>query len=300
MLRGKGLKFALNISFAVFLIICSFRSEEYNSDTQNYFVWFDFVKQSSFMESFVAKMEPLHIIYINFSNDVLGWFLLENISILVISALISRRISAGLYSILISFELTLITSSFRYVLGVLFLVLIDVYFSRLKYLKLFSIFSGFVHSSAYVGLFFKKINYFIILVTPMAIYSLYIFLITYMDRIDVDAEMGLSGFKVLIVFFIIFVLSHSTIIRARWIQMDLNRYFVLMIFLFIVANTFFSMANRWMYICLFIFLLSLESNHPNFFRHTIGRIGYVISSLLIIAPMLAYNYSIIFNGFDPG
>lgn len=297
-LASKGFaKAYISVLLVVLCYVLSFRDAEYNSDTLNYINWFDSTRGMTLIESFVIKLEPVHFLLINVSPNFTVWLLLENFLILSIVIYILRRQSIGYVMVMIGFTLPLLSSSFRYVLGLLFVIFIYERFKGRKFVNFISAFSGFVHTSMFVGTYIIRIPLWLKVLIPIVVYALLYFVINYMDRFEVetgDSDVAIVGVRGLLVFVALYLYYWARFLGSKNSIVIGRDYLVLMVAFFISANLFFPMANRWINLVCMLFMSDLDHKCRKYGADSRGVLFFSVLYPFMIAPFLIYNFNIIY------
>lgn len=292
-------RYLFYISFFTFLFFISFRSELYNTDTGNYYAWFDFSKSHTLAEIFIAKLEPIHILFVKISSNIYLWFLIESLSIFVLYFLVSKNLSVGNSLIVLGIAIPLVSSSFRYVLG---LLLVGFFFQLNKLYKtsnLYSIFAGFGHSSMFLGSYMYKLNWFFALFIPFFIYLLNYFVINYMDRFNDEIFEGYVGFRAIIVFVLIYLYYLVRVGYRGFFRENSLVYPFIFLILFVSSNLIFPMANRWLYMLIILFVIDCNQNYFRQSSDVIGLIFSIIVYSFLVSPFIFYNAGVLFDGAPP-
>jgi hypothetical protein len=297
-LASKGFaKSYISVMLVVLCCVLSFRGAEYNSDTFHYFNWFDYARGMTLIESFVIKLEPVHFLLINVSPNFTVWILLENFLILSMVIYLLRRQSIGYVMVMIGFTLPLLSSSFRYVLGLLLVIFIYERFKGWKFINIISVFSGLAHTSMFVGTYIIRIPFWMKFLIPIGVYALFYFVINYMDRFEVNASdsdgviVGVRGALVFVALYLYYGVRFRGAKNSIAFGLD---YLVLIVAFFISANLFFPMANRWINLACLLFMSDLDLMCIRYGADSKGVLFFSILYLFMIAPFLIYNFNIIY------
>lgn len=253
-------KILIFISVFAWMIFVSQRPINYNTDTTNYFVYFSNIAGVGILEMFLMKLEPLHILLASIASSFNDWLLLELLIMFLFLAQLLKKKSMVMVAVILGATLPLMSSSFRFALGLTFTLFFYDYFSRKRigYWMLAPI-GGLGHISMIAAPLLIRLSKLSLLLPIAFLFAISIFP-ELQDRVigtgGIGALSAWVGLKTLCVFFLLylFYLKYSKYTLAkhtRWFR----EYAILMIFLFFTANLIFEMANRWMIFVLLIFVI---------------------------------------------
>lgn len=252
-----------NVVF-MWLFFVSHRAEDYNSDTSNYVGYFSNIAEYSVVEMFLIKLEPFHFLLANVASSFTGWQILESLSIFLLLVQLLKDKSLIVVALVLGASLPLMSSSFRFAVGlILCLCFYDLFLRKNKLFWLLAPIGAMGHISMMVAPFLIRLSKISLVVPIMFLFAVSIFP-QFADRFFGSGSIGvLSGWvgvKTLSVFFLLYFFLHENISK---LNAECNRfsreYVIIMIALFIGANSYFEMANRWMIFVLLVF--ALKASH---------------------------------------
>lgn len=261
------------IYFVVFawLTFISQRSINYNSDTANYYEYFSNMAGVGIWEMFLMKLEPLHFLLANMASSFNDWLLLESLLMFLLLVKLLKNKSMVMVALILGVNLPLMSSSFRFAIGLSFTLWLYDYLSRKKvgYWLLAPI-GALGHISMGVAPFLIRLSKLSLLLPMLFLFSVLMFP-ELKDRVigtgHIGAISGWVGIKTLGVFFMLYLFYLKYTVNFRAIHAGwVHSYAFLMLILFIFSNLAFGMANRWMIFVLLIFAIrasSLPLAHPN-------------------------------------
>lgn len=253
-------KILIYIVVFAWLIFISQRSVDYNSDTTNYYAYFSNMAGVGIVDMFLMKLEPLHFLLANMASSFNDWLLLESLLMFLLLVKLLKNKSMVMVALVLGATLPLMSSSFRFALGLTFSLWFYDYLSRksVGYWLLAPI-GALGHISMGVAPFLIRLSKLSLLLPIVFLFAVSMFP-ELGDRVigtgGIGTLSGWVGVKTLGVFFLLylFYLKYTVNFPTKhtgWF----HEYAILMIILFFAANLIFGMANRWMIFVLLIFAI---------------------------------------------
>ncbi len=256
----RSSKFLIFFFSFVWLIFISQRPVAYNTDTTNYYVYFSNMEGIGIFEMFLMKLEPLHLLLANLAFSFNGWLLLESIIIFLLLVQLLKNKSMVIVGLVLGVALPLISSAFRFALGlILALYFYDNFTRKKKGYWLLGPIGALGHISMgaaplLIGL--SRLS----LVLPIT----FIFAVSLFPELR-DRVMGTAGIGSLSGWVGVKTLGVFLLLYLYYIRKNLNtpskytnwfhEYAILMVVLFFSSNLLFEMVNRWMLFVLLIFAM---------------------------------------------
>lgn len=248
----------------IWLFLVSHRAEGYNTDTSNYVEYFSNVAEYGVVEMFLIKLEPLHFLLANVAASFTEWQILESLSIFLLLVQLLKDKSLIVVALVLGASLPLMSSSFRFAVGlILCLCFYDLFLRRNKLFWLLAPIGAMGHISMVVAPFLIRLSKISLIVPIMFLLVVSIFP-QLADRFfgtgSIGALSGWVGVKTLSVFFLLYFFLYANICKSRAKCRRFSyEYVILMVALFVAANSYFEMANRWMIFVLLVF--ALKASH---------------------------------------
>lgn len=296
----KFIYISILITIFIYQVIISSRTVEYNSDTANYFQYFNGIGLYSVIEAMVIKIEPFHYYLMVLSPTFSKWLLLESLIYFLLLVLLLKNKSLVTSGLIMGATLPLMSSSLRFSIGLMICSLI---YSALIKTKYASFLSGVIGGGAHISM----------LAAPLVVKSTKIqilFIITFtiflnispwfIARLSSDGEIGtISGFVGLktlaasVIFYLHAKLNYRNVITKEG-SFELFSHIASTFILCIFASFVFQMANRWMILSLLLFAIKFDSDKR--FKLKKGYYDPIFGSLLFSLMALPQALVVFING----
>lgn len=256
--KSRYFHHALLFMISVYLLAISMRSDLYNTDTANYHIYFEAVRSQSIIESLLTKIEPVHYVIINISNSFAEWIVIEYLIYLIVLALLMRNKSITTVALIVGCTLPLMSSSFRFAIGLVFCAYTYSIFIKYKNMSILSgLVGGLFHVSLFAAPLITRFSLSLIIFVLIAV-GLLSYSPWFIERTSATGDIGLLslvGVKTIIVAFVQFIyyrICCDKNLFSDWI-LEMYSYVVGMVVLFVFANMYLQVANRWMILSMVLF-----------------------------------------------